>query len=254
MDLFSEDMRRHPYPAYDRLRSASPVFHLPPFDLWMLLDFEGVRRALVGHGAFSSDLSHMPGHGNPGEWFLFFDPPRHTKLRALISRAFTPRVVAGLEPRIRELSRQLLDQVIERGAMDLAQDYAVPLPMAVIAELLGVPAADWPRYRRWSDVILKLANTFSRDEEAARTLHGTSRPDGTPGCAAAAHPTRTSSPTPGTSSRSSRWPCRSKSTGTSRPLARSTLGASSRPSPRTARLTLSRASSSPSATSSRVPT
>jgi cytochrome P450 len=171
MDLFSEDMRRNPYPAYGRMRSASPVFHLPPFDLWMLLDFEGVRRALVEHGVFSSDLSHVPGHGNPGEWFLFFDPPRHTKLRALISRAFTPRVVAGLEPRIRELSRQLLDQVIERGEMDLTEDFAVPLPMAVIAEMLGVPAADWPRYKRWSDVILKLANTFSRDEEAARTLH-----------------------------------------------------------------------------------
>ena len=72
MDLFSEGMRRNPYPAYDRMRSASPVFHLPPFDLWMLLDFEGVRRALVEHGVFSSDLSHVPGHGNPGgEWFLF---------------------------------------------------------------------------------------------------------------------------------------------------------------------------------------
>jgi cytochrome P450 len=170
MDLFSDDMRRNPYPAYALMRSGSPVFHLPPFDLWMLFDFEGVKRALADHDAFSSDLSHAPGGGNPGEWFLFFDPPRHTKLRALISRAFTPRVVANLEPRIRELSRQLLDQAIERGAMDLAADFAVPLPMLVIAEMLGVPAEDWPRYRRWSDVILKLANTFSRDEEAARTV------------------------------------------------------------------------------------
>jgi cytochrome P450 len=170
MDLFSDDMRRNPYPAYALMRSGSPVFHLAPFDLWMLFDFEGVKRALADHEAFSSDLSHAPGGGNPGEWFLFFDPPRHTKLRALISRAFTPRVVANLEPRIRELSRQLLDQTIERGAMDLAADFAVPLPMLVIAEMLGVPAADWPRYRRWSDVILKLANTFARDEEAARTV------------------------------------------------------------------------------------
>jgi cytochrome P450 len=170
MDLFSDAMRRNPYPAYDRMRSGSPVFHLPPFDLWIILDFEGVKRALVEHDVFSSDLAHAPGHGNPGEWFIFFDPPRHTKLRALISRAFTPRVVANLEPRIRELSRQLLDQTIERGEMDLAADFAVPLPMLVIAEMLGVPTAEWPRYRRWSDVILKLANTVSGDEEATRTV------------------------------------------------------------------------------------
>jgi cytochrome P450 len=173
MDLFSDEMRRNPYPVYDRVRGISPVFHLAPFDLWMIFDFEGVKRALVDHDAFSSDLSHVPGHGNPGEWFIFFDPPRHTKLRALIAKAFTPRVVASLEPRIRELSRQLLGQTIERGEVgevDLAAEFSVPLPMRVIAELLGVPATDWPRYKRWSDVILKLANTFARDEETARTF------------------------------------------------------------------------------------
>ena len=170
MDLFSEEICRNPYPTYDQMRSASPVFHLPPFDLWMIFDFEGVKRVLVDHDTFSSDLSHVPGQGNPGEWFIFFDPPRHTKLRALISKAFTPRVITNLEPRIRELSRQLLDQTIERGQMDLATDFSVPLPMLVITEMIGVPMADWPRYKRWSDAILKLANTFSRDEEAAATL------------------------------------------------------------------------------------
>jgi cytochrome P450 len=170
IDLFSADMRRDPYPVYDRVRPIAPVFHLPPFDLWMVFDYDGVRRALTDHDAFSSDLTNVPGQGNPGHWFLFFDPPRHTRLRALISRAFTPRVVANLEPRIRELSRQLLDEVIERGEMDLPNDFAVPLPMRVIAELLGVPAADWSRYKRWSDAILKIANTFTKDEEAARTI------------------------------------------------------------------------------------
>src|SRR6516164_4751585 len=118
LDLFSDDLRRDPYPAYDRMRAGAPVFHVAAFDLWMIFDFEGVRRALVDHDVFSSDLSHAPGHGNPGQWFIFFDPPRHTKLRALISKAFTPRVVANLEPRVREPSRLLLDQRIERGAMD----------------------------------------------------------------------------------------------------------------------------------------
>jgi cytochrome P450 len=144
--------------------------HLAAADFWIILDFEGVKRALADHDTFSSNLANVPGRGNPGQWFIFFDPPRHTKLRALISKAFTPRVAANLEPRIREVSRELLDQSIERGAMDLVADFSIPLPMRVIAELLGVPAADWARYRRWSDVILKIANTISRDEEAARTI------------------------------------------------------------------------------------
>jgi cytochrome P450 len=169
IDLFSADVRRDPYPLYDRLRAASPA-HVAPFDLWLVLDHDGVRRVLTDHAAFSSDLSHAPGHGNPGEWFVFSDPPRHTRLRALIAKAFTPRVVAGLEPRIRELSRELLDAAVGRGETDLAADVAVPLPMLVIAELLGVPPEDWPTYRRWSDVTLTLANTFTRDEAAARAV------------------------------------------------------------------------------------
>jgi cytochrome P450 len=168
LDLFSDEMRRNPYPAYDRLRAASPVLHLEAFDLWMILDYDGVRRALTDHAVFSSDLSHVPGQGNPGEWFLFFDPPRHTRLRALIAKAFTPRVVANLEPRIRELSCQLLDNTVGRGEVDLIEEFSGPLPMRVIAELLGIPAEDWPRYRRWSDAILAIANTFARGKAAER--------------------------------------------------------------------------------------
>jgi cytochrome P450 len=170
LDLFADAMRRDPFPAYDRLRATSPVFHVAPYDLWLALDYEGVRQVLTDHDAFSSDLAHAPGHHNPGEWFIFFDPPRHSKLRTLIAKAFTPRVVAGLEPRLRELSRELLDAALARGDADLAAEFSVPLPMRVIAEMLGVPSDEWPRYRRWSDAILKLANTFTRDEEAARTV------------------------------------------------------------------------------------
>ena len=129
MDLFSDDMRRNPYPVYDQMRTGSPVLHLAPFDLWMIFDYEGVKRALTDHDAFSSDLSHAPGQGNPGSGSSS-STRRATRSCAPSSRkAFTPRVVANLEPRIRELSRELLDQAIERGEMDLAADFAVPLPM-----------------------------------------------------------------------------------------------------------------------------
>jgi cytochrome P450 len=161
-DFFSDDMRRNPYPVYDRLRAACPVFHVaPPFDAWLIFDYEGAKQALSDHDAFRSAVPA------PRNWFLFFDPPRHTKLRGLISKAFTPRVVANLEPRIRSLSRGLLDHMIERGEMDLAADYAVPLPMRVIAGMIGIPDEDWPRFKRWSDGMLKISYTRSGGEEAA---------------------------------------------------------------------------------------
>jgi cytochrome P450 len=169
LNLFSDDMRRNPYPMYDQVRNASPVF-LAPFDLWMVFDFDGVQRVLTDHSVFSSDLSHAPGHGNPGEWFIFFDPPRHTKLRALVAKAFTPRVAANLEPRIRELSCELLNEMIELGEVDLVEAFSGPLPMRVIAELLGIPASDWPRYKRWSDAILSIANTFAPGAETDRVF------------------------------------------------------------------------------------
>ena len=162
MNPLSDEMRRNPYPLYDQMRGTSPVLHLEGPDLWMIFDYEGVRRALTDHESFSSSMATANRRNPP--WLFFFDPPRHTKLRALVMRAFTPRVIANVEPRIRELSRELLDQRIEDGEMDLAADFSIPLPMIVIAEMLGIPAADRPRFRRWSDGILKLSYTVSGGE------------------------------------------------------------------------------------------
>jgi len=152
MELFSDENRRNPFPLYDQVRAASPLLHDPHTNLWMIFDYPGVKRALSDHEIFSSK------HG-PVEWMIFLDPPRQSKLRALISQAFTPNSVANLEPRVRQLSRDLLNQVIERGEMDLADDFAVPLPMMVIAEMLGVSRADRPHFKRWNDIILKMSYT-----------------------------------------------------------------------------------------------
>ncbi|HEY0603769.1 MAG TPA: cytochrome P450 [Herpetosiphonaceae bacterium] len=155
----SDDARRNPYPMYDQMRRSSPVLHVPQANLWMLFDYPSVRRALQDHEAFSSDLS-LAGHGTLG-WLIFSDPPRHTKLRALIMRAFTPGAVAKLEPRIRELARTLLDRWMGHDTLDLVNDFSVPLPLMVIAELLGAPADDWPQFKRWSDVIVALSDTVA---------------------------------------------------------------------------------------------
>jgi cytochrome P450 len=166
MDLLSDETRRNPYPLYEQMRAAAPALHVPPMDLWMLFDYEDVKRALTDPEAFNSSLA-AAGRGNPA-WFIFDDPPRHTKLRALVTRAFTPRSIAGLEPRIRELSRELIDGVIERGEMDLVHDYATPLPTLVIAEMLGIPSGDRPTFARWVELILNLSQNVSGGEAAEK--------------------------------------------------------------------------------------
>ncbi|HEX6037738.1 cytochrome P450 [Longimicrobium sp.] len=162
--LFSDDLRRDPFAAYDRLRAESPLLHDPGSGAWMVFDYDGVRRALHDHAAFSSSGA-AAGQPHP-DWFIFHDPPRHTALRALVSRAFTPRGVAGMEPRIRWLSRALLDRAIERGEMDLAADFAGPLPMLVIAEMLGIPVQDRATFGRWSDAVLGLSHALPGSDEA----------------------------------------------------------------------------------------
>lgn len=165
--FFSEEMRRNPFPWYDKYRAVSPVLYLEPFDFWMIFNYDGVKRALEDHATFSSAAMPPGSTGEPLDWLIFKDPPRHRRLRALVACAFTPRVIANLEPRIRQISTELLNENIERGEMDLAADYSIPLPLMVIAEMLGIPLHHRPRFRRWSDAILNLAETVTGSEEAA---------------------------------------------------------------------------------------
>jgi cytochrome P450 len=158
-DLFSEQVRRDPYPLYEQVRSATPVLQDPVSQLWMVFDYETVKRLLSDPETFSSKYG-------PG-WMIFLDPPRHTKLRALVAKAFTPRSVANLEPRVSELVRGLLDdQAIDRGQMDLAADFAVPLPMMVIAEMLGIPLVDRPQFKAWVDIMLAMSYAITGAPDA----------------------------------------------------------------------------------------
>lgn len=152
--LFAEETRRNPYPAFEQLRSHTPVFNDPASGLWVALDYDSVKRVLTDHELFSSRLG-------PALWMIFLDPPKHTKLRALVSQAFTPKSIVNLEPRIAQFCHQLLEPLLKRDEIDLVADFSAHLPMLVISEMLGLPPADEPRFWRWNEVILNMSYTFS---------------------------------------------------------------------------------------------
>jgi cytochrome P450 len=169
VDFFlSPDVRRNPFPWYDEVRRASPVLHDPRSDIWMLFDYDSVKRAMDDHETFSSRA--VPPTARAPEWLVFLDPPRHSRLRALVSRAFAPRSIAALEPRVRELSASLLDAFDDRGEIDLIAEYATPLPVLVIAELMGIPASDRARFERWSHTIVNLSYAIAGGEAALRAV------------------------------------------------------------------------------------
>jgi len=164
--FFSHDVRRDPFTWYDQVRSASPVLCDASTGTWMLFDYASVKRAMDDHATFSSRVTH-PG-GRAPEWLVFLDPPRHTRLRALVSRAFTPRAISALSPRIEAISTELLDSLRDRDEFDCVADYAEPLPVRVIAEMIGMPAEEHATFARWSRAIVNLSYAITGGESGAR--------------------------------------------------------------------------------------
>lgn len=151
--IMSVPLTLNVYDWYQELLRSHVVFFDTTRDAWLVLGYEEAQQVLLDSQTFSSERWISPdGKLDPSVSgsILGTDPPRHHLLRALVSQAFTPRVIANLEPRIVSIVRNLLDRVAERGAMDLIDDLAFPLPITVIAELLGVPREDREQFRRWS--------------------------------------------------------------------------------------------------------
>jgi cytochrome P450 len=158
MKLFAEELRRDPYRLYAELRrGGSNVVHMDDLGFSMVLDYDGVRRGLGDPETFGSNIAAA--RGKVLEWLPFLDPPRHTQLRAVVNHAFAPRSIAALEDRIRALSGALADRLIAAGdEVDLVAGFAQPLPMLVIAELLGLPQEDWHRLVAWSERVVTLSD------------------------------------------------------------------------------------------------
>lgn len=157
-DPCSPDFRRDPYPFYDLLRSYAPIFHWETRDITFFTRHEDCSELLR-----DNRLGHSRGLAPPedqvalfrmmDDWMLLVDPPKHTRLRGLVHKAFTPRMVEQLRGTIHGITDHLLDQVQTQGHMDLITDLAYPLPVTVIAEMLGVPHADRDILHQWSDAL-----------------------------------------------------------------------------------------------------
>ena len=149
------DFVADPYPTYHRLRSEDPV-HESPLGFWVLTRYEDVVASLRDPrfakepmiAAVAARLGFDA--GAVGISMLDRDPPDHTRLRGLASKAFTPRVVERLRPRVQEIVDGLLDRVERAGTMDLIEEFAYPIPVNVICEMLGVPVEDHEQFKGWS--------------------------------------------------------------------------------------------------------
>lgn len=157
----SPEFEVDPYPTYECLRASGPVHRDETASMWHVVGYHEVQTALRDSRLAAARLDYFLSAEQRREFdvlgsilpdmMVFADPPRHTRLRGLVTKAFTPRVVAGLRVRVRAIIDNLLAGVASAGQMDVIADLAIPLPTMVIAALLGIPATDRDRLKAWSD-------------------------------------------------------------------------------------------------------
>ncbi|HEY0891207.1 MAG TPA: cytochrome P450 [Nocardioides sp.] len=177
---FDAEVMTDPYPVYRELRHHAPVYWSSQASCWVLSRYDDVSAALTDPTTYSSASGIFP--TPPGldmtELFLpmliMSDPPRHTQLRHLVSKAFTPRRIAGLEAHIQTLVDDLLDQAPTGDTWDFVSGFAGPLPAIVIADMLGVPREDRDRFRTWSTTLIQsnpIRGEFGPGLDAAAALY-----------------------------------------------------------------------------------
>ena len=164
IDISSALFKADPYPFYAHLRAEHPVFSIKLPDgqtAWLITRYDDALAALKDR-RFSKDKLNagqkqpwIPAYFKPlARNMLDLDDPDHARLRGLVHKASTPKIVESMRQGIESLTEKLLDAAQPRGRMDLVQDYALPLPTAIIAQMLGVPAGEWHKFHRWSSAIV----------------------------------------------------------------------------------------------------
>ena len=170
-DLYSADFKKNAHKTYATMRQAGRICYHPgmddDFNVWFVTGYEDVEMVLRDHQRFVKDYRHVATPEQLAKWqepdelfsrlddhMLNMDPPDHTRLRALVSKVFTARQINKLQPRVQEMADALIDKVIDQGEMDLIDDYAFPLPITVISEMLGIPTSERDNFRRWSEAFI----------------------------------------------------------------------------------------------------
>src|SRR5579864_872716 len=159
-DPLAPELRDDPYPLWRRLRDEAPVYYNEALDFYALSRFHDIERAHRDHETFSSNHGTTMETMSPDPvdtgMIIWLDPPKHSILRKLVSRAFTTRRVSMLEERIRELCALLLDAQVGSGGFDYVQDFSAKLPPLVISSLLGVPEGEQEELRRVVDEVFHI--------------------------------------------------------------------------------------------------
>lgn len=161
-DPYDPRVQEDPYPIYRQLRDEHPAYHNESRGFWALSRFDDIWSAVHDPRRFSSASGIVIGQdmmATAGElmpMLIMMDPPRHDELRKMVSRAFTPRRIAAMEDDVRRIARDLLGSFVERGEAEFVDEFAAPLPMIVIAEMLGVPVSDRAQFREWSDHLVQV--------------------------------------------------------------------------------------------------
>ncbi|MEN1967537.1 cytochrome P450 [Lentibacillus sp. N15] len=171
--LFTKAFRKNPYPAYARLREEDPVAQVLLPDgqyAWIITRYNDALEALKNQ-KFIKDFTKLRENSeNQGSIFsenmLFSDMPDHRRLRGLVSKAFTPNMIAGLRDRIQEITNDLLEKTAGQDQMNLIDEFAFPLPIIVICEMLGIPAQDRNKFRIWSNSLIEgSSGKYAKDIE-----------------------------------------------------------------------------------------
>jgi cytochrome P450 len=161
LPLFGREMMQDPYPVYRRLRETDPVHWSDKFNAWIVTRYDEVAAGLNDLRLSSDRVALLRGLAGSPELDPFFtflsnrmvfaDPPKHARLRGLVTQAFTPHAVEAMRPHIQQLVDGFLDAAAGRREMDFMREFAFPLPATVIMEMLGVPPSDRDQLKRWSD-------------------------------------------------------------------------------------------------------
>ena len=186
--VLSDERVANPHPYFHALRTQEPVYWNEKYRAWFIHRYDDVLEALRDTRFASSRIKpaferltleqqeeRLPTYDILMEWLVFRDPPDHTRLRKLVSRAFTPRAVESWRVRAQQIVEEMIDKIDDHSSIDLIQDFAYPIPAVVIAEIMGVPPADRDLFKEWSDSVMILVfGARGMEDRRTKAQHGLS--------------------------------------------------------------------------------